>query len=340
MSFLDNSDFVNLLVMNTCMYEDSAKWLTAVIDQGGRNLRGNEKYKQQYGRFGNHKADDILDRLQPMQRIYYRFCVVRQIMMVTLSNLPLVSSSEKSFEQYILNALANPDATLKERMYHSFRKSRIGNPESRIGTRGVVPMLSLHNDPLNVGPTSFDIDDTVSGMPVEKIRLNFFLNVWDFIYKFKLELELEDQTIPGHISDINYMFPIFGVPIDKVGFFSPTFLKILMRRIQEETTPLERTKETEYLSDNDVDSSYKYDLLKISQLYYDSLKNALEVLEIELRQKLYEYAAEFRGNNEKSTKSSKDIIGRLGPRGPRGGSKTKRQRKQRRRKQKSRTKKN
>jgi hypothetical protein len=321
--------FVNLLVKNTCT-ENSADWITAVISQeGGRNLPGRDGYFKLYG---SHEADDILDRLQPMQRIYYRlFCVVRQIMEM-LSNLPLVSSVERSFEQYILNALANPDMELRERMFHSFRKSRIGN---RIGTNGEVHMLSPHNTPLNVGQTSFDIED---GMPVEKIRLNFFLNVWDFIYKFKSELELEDRTIRQHISDINYMFPIFGVPIAHVGSFSPTYLKNWMIRIQEETKPTEATKQNNRELDNDVDSSYKYDLLQISRLYYESLKKDVDALEKELSQKLHEYAAEFRGNNEKSTEYSKDIRSRIGPRGKLGGSKTKR--KQRRRKQKSRTKKN
>lgn len=333
--------FVNLLVKNTCMYEDSADWLTAVIDQGGRNLRGRDKYFELYR---SHKADNILTRLRPMQRIYYRFCYVRQIM-VMLSHLPLVSSVERSFEQYISNALANPDMELRKKMYHSFNKSRIGN---RIGTNGEVHMLSALNTPLNVGQTSFDIDDTVSvnyqfshlvSLPVEKIRLNFFLNVWDFIYKFKSELELEDRTILDHISDINYMFPIFGVPIAHVGSFSPTFLKILMREIEKETKPSEASRPY-YELDNDVDSGYKYDLLEISRLYYKSLKNALDALSEELKYLLQKYAAEFRGNNEKSTNSSSDRIRRLGPRDRYGGSKTKRQRKQRRRKQKSRTKKN
>lgn len=324
--------FVNLLVKNTCT-ENSADWITAVIRQeGGRNLPGRDGY---FNLYRSHKADDILSRLQPMQRIYYRICVVRQIMMEMLSDLPLVSSVERSFEQYILNALANPDVTLRERMYHSFRKSRIGNPESRIGTNGLVPMP--HNETLNVGPTSFDIED---GMPVEKIRLNFFFNVWDFIYKFKSELDLKDKTILDHISDINYMFPIFGVPIAHVGSFSPTFLKILMHNIQEETTPLIPTKANKRETDNDVDSRYKYDLLQISRLYYESLKKDVDALEKELRDLLQEYAAEFRDNNEKSAKTSKDTNFSIGPRGPRGGSKTKRQRKQRRRKQKSRTKKN
>jgi hypothetical protein len=322
--------FVNLLVKNTCT-ENSADWITAVIRQeGGRNLPGRDSYFKLYR---SHKADDILSRLQPMQRIYYRICVVRQIMMEMLSDLPLVSSVERSFEQYILNALANPDVTLRERMYHSFRKSRIGNPESRIGTNGLVPMP--HNETLNVGPTSFDIED---GMPVEKIRLNFFFNVWDFIYKFKSELELEDRTIRQHISDINYMFPIFGVPINDVNLFSPTYLKNWMIRIQEETKPTEATKANKRETDNDVDSRYKYDLLQISRLYYESLKKDVDALEKELRDLLQEYAAEFRDNNEKGTEYSKDIRSRIGPRGKLGGSKTKR--KQRRRKQKSRTKKN
>jgi len=319
MSLLDNSDFVNLLVKNTCI-EDSANWLTAVINQGGRNLRGREKYFELYR---SHKADDILSRLQPMQRIYYRFCYVRQIM-VMLSNL-----SPELFEKYISNALENPDKTLSVKMYHSFIKSRIG-------TGGVVRMLSPHNPDLNVGPTSFNIDKNVFAIPVEKIRLNFFLNVWDFIYMFKVEL----YDGIGNPEYINYMFPIFGVPIADVGSFSPTYLKNWMIRIQEETKPTEATKQNNRELDNDVDSSYKYDLLEISRLYYESLKKDVDALEKELRDLLQEYAAEFRDNNEKSAKTSKYTNFSIGPRGPRGGSKTKRQRKQRRRKQKSRTKKN
>lgn len=327
--------FVDLLVKNTCT-ENSADWITAVIrKEGGRNLPGRDSYFTEYR---SHKADDILSRLQPMQRIYYRICVVRQIM-VMLSHLPLVSPFEKSFEQYISNALITQDATIRDIMYHSFRKSRIGNPESRIGTNGVVPMLSPHNDPLDVGPTSFDIEDLVSGMQVEKIRLNFFLNVWDLIYMFKAELELgERTTIPGYIKTINYMFPIFGVPIADVDSFSPTFLKFLMRKIQEETTPLERTRANNYETDNDVDRSYKYDLLQISRLYYESLKKDVDVLERELRYLLQKYAEQFRDNDTRSSEISKDPRSRIGPRGKLGGSKTKR--KQRRRKQKSRTKKN
>jgi hypothetical protein len=251
---------------------------------------------------------------------------VREIM-VGLSTLPL-----ETFEIYIRNVQQNPDSRIKERMNHLFR-------ESRLGSGGVVRMT--HHQNIDVGPTNFNITESVLfAIPVEKIRLNFFFNVWEFIYSFKEELDLGlKMEIPDRIiNNINYRFPIFGVPINDVNLFSPTYLKNWMIRIQEETKPTEATKANKRETDNDVVRVYKEDLLQISRLYYESLKKDVDALEKELSQKLHEYAAEFRGNNEKGTEYSKDIRSRIGPRGKLGGSKTKR--KQRRRKQKSRTKKN
>ena len=314
--------FVDLLVKNTCT-ENSADWITAVIHkEGGRNLPGRDSYFTEYR---SHKADDILSRLQPMQRIYYRFCLVREIM------LKLSTYTLELFQTYIFNTQQNPDSIIKDKMNLLFSKSRLG-------TGGVVPMTLLQS--IDVGLTNFNITETeFFTIPVEKIRLNFFFNVWEFIYMFKLELELGlDLNNRDRISSINYIFPIFDVPIGDVGLFSPNYLKTLMKRIQEETQPLTPTRQTNYQTDNDVDRSYKYDLLQISRLYYESLKKDVDTLEKELSGLLQEFAYEYKDNDTKSTKTSKDPKNRMGPRRNLGGSKTRR--KQRRRKQKSRTKKN
>lgn len=324
MGYIYNSDFVNILVEETCNYESSTDWVT-VVSRRGVNLRDKDIYLIIYKM---PKAHNISEWLSPMQRIYYRFCLVRKIM-VGLSTFPL-----EKFESYIRNVQQNPDSRIKEIMNHLFRKSRLG-------TGGVVSMTN-HHQTIDVGLTNFNIaEDVLFTIPVvEKIRLNFFFNVWEFIYWFKEELDLGlDSYNPNRISNINYTFPIFGVPIEKVNFFSPTHLKDLMKRIQTATEPSGQTKQNGYQGDYEVDRVYKEDLLKCSELYYESLKESVKTLEIELSKLLQKFADEYKDNDdEKSTKISKDPRSRIGPRGKLGGSKTKR--KQRRRKQKSRTKKN
>lgn len=321
MGYIYNSDFVNILVEETCKHELSDNWVTEV-SRRGVNLRDKDEYVKWYGK---HKAHNISEWLSPMQKIYYRFCLVREIM-VGLSTLPL-----ETFEIYIRNVQQNPDSSIKERMNHLFR-------ESRLGSGGVVRMT--HHQNIDVGPTNFNITESVLfAIPVEKIRLNFFFNVWEFIYSFKEELDLGlKMEIPTRIININYIFPIFGVPINDVNLFSPTYLKNWMIRIQEETKPLERNRQTSYESDDDVVRVYKEDLLECSILYYKFLKQSVDTLEKELNDLLQKFATEYRDNDTRSTKTPKDPKNRIGPRRNLGGSKTKR--KQRRRKQKSRTKKN
>ena len=347
---INNGEFVERLLKHTCLYKDPNMWYTNVVNDSAdnisvKNIRDNEKY---YSVTGQRKHNLIITTLEPMQQIYYGFCEVRRIMIQTLSNYSI-----EQFRQYIIkNQTMQPDENLKNIMISLFCNSSLG--QTGRGMLSNYKRISLDRN-FNITQHA-DLNDTT----VEKMRVNFFYNVWEFIANFNSELKytgtidtLDIQNIMSKYARHNsYVFPIFEV--GDYATHSPNYLKQIMEDIRSYAEPTVGNQSNNYDSDITLQEDYKEDLLTCSTLYYGSLKQIVNDLEIDLSEILEEYADEIEDDNTKSTKplgktkgpppgakpsvDSRERQRKIENRYKHGGSKTKR--KQRRRKQKSKRKRN